>query len=91
MKLSRVALAASAAPSATSLPPSRRTPSTGCVTSNASSRRSAISPITESTKNGMSSLAISTTDTALRAPEAVSATVSQRIFGTPGWRSVRKS
>ena len=47
MKLSRALPAASGAPSALSLPPSRCTPNTGCATSCTLSRRSAISPITE--------------------------------------------
>ena len=39
----------------------------------------------------MSSLTISITETALRSPDSFSATVSQRIFGAPGCRSLRKS
>ena len=38
----------------------------------------------------MSSLTISITVIAVSGPECASATVSQRIFGVPGWRSARK-
>ena len=46
---------------------SRSTASTGCTTRRTSSPRSVSSPITESTRNGMSSLTISITETALSA------------------------
>ena len=62
--------------------PSRSTVKTGCATKRTSSPRSASSASTESTRNGMSSLTISSTD--LRAARAGDAGVSRRIFGTPG-------
>ncbi len=65
MKLSRDALSAEGrSPSKPVSRPdgSRATVNTGCTTSRASTPRSASSPITESSRNGISSLTISITD-----------------------------
>ena len=92
MKLSRALPAASAAPKPVSLPDaSRLTPKIGCAVSRKVRWRSDNSPITESNRNGMSSLTISITEIDLRSPEPSSGTVSKRTFGVPGLRSLRNA
>ena len=94
MKLSRcVAPADAPAPNAVSRPAgSRATVKMGCTTRRISTPCSASSPMTESSRNGMSSLTISSTEICLsRSPPATAPGDASRSLGAPAWRSPRNA
>jgi hypothetical protein len=68
----------------------RSTASTGCTTSRTSTPRSDNSPSTESTRNGISSLTISSTELALSRSWAPLGD-ARRTFGVPGLRSAKSA